>query len=161
MIVAPRFRDDTDDEAQLKQHDTYGYALRTIIEVADKYAEFAKKLLGDEKHPDWGLKHRAEIDHRTLQEAHDLLAAAWRYQHAFRRQLTLSFPENRPDEPTEVLWLRWLRAEIESWSERPDMVRYIQIILTSQNDDKGYEAERALATAIKDKFYEAPWLDRQ
>ena len=161
MIVAPRFEDDTDKELQVKQHDTYGYALRTIIEVADKYADFARKLLGDEAHPDWGLKHRSKIDHRTLQDAHDLLAAAWRYKNRSLRQLNLSFQTNRHELSTKTRWLQWLRDEAESWNERPDIVRYIQIILTSQNDDRGYVAERALATALQDKFYEVPWLDRQ
>ena len=157
MVISGLFRNDNDEETMDRQHDVYHVALRIVVETTDRYAEFAKRLLGDERHDEWGIQDRSQFDHRTLQNAHDLLAAIWRYKNESRRQLILSFPDNKAEESTETLWLRWLREELESWVERPDMIRHVQIILANQDGEAEFRSEKALVRAIKDKFYEVPW----
>ena len=79
MIVrSGYFADDEDIEAQWEQHDVYDEALSIIVSACNRHTNFARSLLEDSYHPTWGtIDH---YDHRTLQNAHDLLAAAWRFQ---------------------------------------------------------------------------------
>ena len=74
MWVVPRFDGDVDMEVANKQHDVYGQALWIIVRQCNLYAEFARRVLDDADHSEWGTVE--SFDHRTLQGAHDLLAAA-------------------------------------------------------------------------------------
>ena len=73
MIVAPFFAGDVDMEVALKQHEVYGQALGIIVSKCNRYTEFARSLLNDADHPEWGTVDH--FDHRTLQHAH-----TWRLQ---------------------------------------------------------------------------------
>ena len=156
MWIVPLFEDDVDMEVAGKQHDVYGQALRIIVSQCNVYAEFARRLLDDADHAEWGTIER--FDHRTLQRAHDLLAAVWRFRHDCR-QLLLPFVDTVEDplDEAQALWLDWLRREIAGWIEHPDRVRLVQLILTNQNKPLGNMAELQLALNIIDWFADVPW----
>ena len=154
MIVGCFFEGDTDDEVALKQHDVYHRALRIILETCNQHARFARAVLSDTNHPEWGTVE--EFDHRTIQDAHDLLAAAWRFEHDMR-QPELPFKPKNSLVTAEVLWLDWLRQETARWSTAPRIVRSVQIILTNQNKAIGYTAESQLCLDILAKFADVPW----
>ena len=94
MIVGTFFDGDDDAEIAWKQHDVYGEALGAIIQVGNRLTLFAKSLLDDKAHASWGTIETC--DHRTLQGAHDILAAAWRFQNDFRQS---DLPLERRPEP--------------------------------------------------------------
>ena len=123
MIVGTFFDGDDDAEIAWKQHDVYGESLGAIIQVSNRLTLFAKSLLEDRCHANWGTIETC--DHRTLQGAHDILAAAWRFQNDFRQSDLLL--ERRPEplvaHSPENLWLWWLRDEIEKWVWQPALVR--------------------------------------
>ena len=156
MWIVPLFEDEVDMEVAGKQHDVYSQALWIIVSQCNLYAEFARRLLDDADHPKWGTVD--SFDHRTLQHAHDLLAAVWRFRHDFRR-LQLPFVDSDKDSLDEVqgLWLDWLRHEIAGWIESPDRVRLVQLILTNQNEPPGYMAESQLSLSIISGFTDVPW----
>ena len=56
MIVAPFFKGDGDMEVASKQHDVYGQALWIIVSKCHRYTEFARSLLNDADHPEWGAR---------------------------------------------------------------------------------------------------------
>lgn len=154
MWVLPRFDGDVDMEVADKQHDVYGHALWIIVRKCNLYAEFARSLLDDDDHPEWGTVE--SFDHRTLQGAHDLLAAAWRFRNDFRESEMPFMDKNSLDEVQE-LWLDWLRHEISKWLHRPERVRWVQLILTNQNKPPGHLAEVQLALNIINGFSDVPW----
>ena len=162
MIIASRFVGDDDISLKNAQHDVYGSALHIMIDQCNQFAEFAKTLLDDTGHGDWGGIPRQGCDHRTLQTAHDLLAAAWRYQ-TDARQPRLPFPPTLPcawpsnDVPIATLWLGWLRNELSGWIDHPHLVRSIHVILNNQNNSVGYAAETRLCRDIMDRFGRIPW----
>jgi hypothetical protein len=160
VIVGTFFKCDDDTEAAWKQHDVYGEALGAIIRTSNRLALFAKSLLDDKSHPNWGTIETC--DHRTLQGAHDLLAAAWRFRHNFRQsELPLErSPELLVPHTPENLWLWWLRDEIEKWVWQPELVRDVQQILANQNQPAGYAAESRLCLALLDRFHDVPWNSR-
>ena len=157
MIIGKYFDGDNDKALQSQQHDCYGEALRIIAhgsaqgyrnatlicDVEDSISKEDRKKLSD------------GFDHRTLQMAHDHLAAYWRWH------------RNRCDpyldgmEPFNVGdWLSWLRQEVELWpTSSPSIVRYVAAILLNQNTETGYKAEDDLLETLKSHYSGMPEID--
>ena len=154
MIVAPFFKGDVDMEVASKQHDVYGQALWIIVSKCHQYTEFARSLLNDADHSEWGTVEH--FDHRILQRGHDLLAAVWRFRNDFR-QSELPFVNKNSLDEVQELWLDWLRNEIASWFDYPERVRLVQLILTNQNELPVYIAEAQLSLDIIGWYTEVPW----
>lgn len=153
MIVGVMFSDDDLDLAW-RQHDVYRSAFGIIVEITNRYTVAAKQILNDAKYEHWG--HIQSVDHRTLQAGHDFLAAVWRWHHIHP---TLDFQE-QPRRTVEEDWLFWLRQEVESWINAPRMIRYVQIILSNQNEEIGYAAEDALNISLLERFQEVGWFEK-
>ena len=154
MWVVPCFDGDVDMEVARKQHDVYSQALGIIVSKCNLYAGFARRLLDDSGHPEWGTVE--SFDHRTLQHVHDLLAAVWRFRNDFR-QPGLAFADEDSLDEVQTIWLDWLRHEITEWIYYPDRVRLVQLILTNQNALLGYMAESQLSLNIMNEFTDVPW----
>ena len=52
-----------DTEVAKKQHDVYSQALSIIVSQCNLYAEFARRLLDDADHPEWGTVERSITEH--------------------------------------------------------------------------------------------------
>ena len=153
MRVAPLFEGDDDDAAARKQSEVYVEALRTIVWTCNRYARFARHVLNSSDKLDWGPVE--EVDARPLQVAHDLLAAAWRFHHNTRQEEM--FRARDSIDEVQTSWLRWLVQEVESWTDAPWLVRYVQLILLNQNGSLGDEAQWRLGYAILSRFEFVPW----
>ena len=103
-------------EVASKQHDVYGQALWIIVSKCHQYTEFARSLLNDADHLEWGTVEH--FDHRVLQHGHDLLAAVWRFRNDFQ-QPVLPFVDKKSLDELQTLWLGWLRHEIAGWIDYP------------------------------------------
>ena len=103
MIVGTFFAGDEDTDLMRKQHDVYGDVLNILITTCNRLARFAIVLLNDNEHDNWG--QIGNCDHRTLQGAHDLLAAAWRFNN-YSRQGMLSFSRTANTAPVEMALAR-------------------------------------------------------
>ena len=172
MLVFAYFDGDDDEEVALKQHDVYGEALFIIVRTCNLFALRARTILEDTDHPDWGTVEK--FDHRTLQGAHDILAAVWRFRHDVRQfelfvEMRWGWPlidPGTPVEPHDLLaevpgrWLAWLREEVEGWSALPHLVRLVQLILANQNEPAGYRAESQLSVHLFDQFEDVPWIPK-
>ena len=152
MIVGEYFPDD-DLTIGWLQHDVYGQALGIIVNKCNHYTRFAKAVLEPEGYSSWGTV--GTFDHRTLQEAHDLLAAAWRFQHIQGQIQKTIFDD--PKEDVQTLWLHWLQDEVAQWIHQPQIVRDVQLILENQNKPLGYQAESRLRSAILERFFDVSW----
>ena len=166
------------DQVQWSQHRVYDDALKIIVRNCEGQAKLAQMVLYD----DWGERWEwIELqDHRTLQVAHDMLAAAWRYRHAFEtklfplpfdgRQFPLPFEEWWDGDGPNFAgrWLAWLDNETKSWREgrfwftdsddrNARLIRLVVRILENQNNPVGYRAESNLAWEILNRFKDVPW----
>ena len=124
------------------------------ITTCNRLAHFAIVLLNDNEHDDWG--QIGNCDHRTLQGAHDLPAAAWRFNNDSRQEM-LPLSRTANTAPVEMRWLDWLREEISAWIDHPQLVRSVQAILANQNQQIVYAAESRLCLGIVDRFGSIPW----
>jgi len=155
MIVGRLFEGDDADSVAWSQNDVYGQALGIIRSGCASEVATAARIL-DLEAPEW-TQATEGIDHRTLQTAHDVLAAAWRFRaDAGQGRLPLTVPQDLATE-----WLAWLRAEVRSWRERPTLIHLVGMIITNQNTTSGYAAEDRLVVALMGRFDEVPWTPDQ
>ena len=153
MIVSKQFPGDSKEVASA-QHEVYYEALAIIVKKCNQYAIFARRVILSEKFQTWGSVD--SFDHRTLQFQHDLLATVWRYT-TQASQLRLDC--NEDERSIQLRWLDWLAAEVNSWIERPEWVRFVQIILENQNTPVGQKTETILSLEIMNYFSEVPWKE--
>lgn len=155
MIVGASFEGDWDDVLKWKQHDVYGDALGIIVATCREHVARAASLLEVERPRQWETD--AQVDHRVLQDAHDILAAVWRHATSPRQtSLLLEVPATRAIRGVNG-WLEWLRVEVRSWSEEPRLVALVSAILANQNQPTGYQAEEELVEFLHRRFSAEPW----
>ena len=165
------------------QHNVYGEALSIIAKGCERHTEWANAILG---YWDWERISTDKFDHRTLQDAHDILAAVWRFRYSFKLR-QFNFPvglinstdpnykirwsrwsgwrewrrewerERGMEHQLTAHWLNWIRSEIESWRDYPTLVRLVMKILANQNQPVGYQAEAELAWELLTSYDDVPW----
>ena len=155
VIIGEFYAGDDMDLAK-RQHDFCNEALAIMVGTCNRYTRIASTILQDTEHEESGRV--TSFDHRTIQDAHDLLAAAWRFK-VSPPQTRVPFADGGADERDMTCWLEWLKAEVSSWIEEPRMIRLVQVILTNQNQAIGYEAETSLGSMILRRFSDVPWKD--
>lgn len=157
MIIGGKFEGDDDTEVMWMQHEFYGKARGQIIQTCNRLTLFARTILKDRLHPEWGMI--SACDHRTLQDAHDIIAAAWRFRYDLR-QAELPLDRNskyKNSRTPEGIWYDWLRTELEGWLWDAQLIRDVQLILENQNKPKGYAAEARLSLGLLSRFRDVPW----
>lgn len=151
MIVSEAFAGDSMPVAW-HQHDVYGEAVSLIARECQRKALKAAAILGVV--PPSAAMMEGGVDHRTLQKAHDIVAAAWRFRENVaqtRFALDATAPLGMED------WLIWLGNEVATWDHEPSLVRLVIEILGNQNSKSGYRAENQLTLALLNRFRDVPW----
>ncbi len=108
------------------------------------------------------VKEKHRFDHRVLQEAHDKIAAYYRYLYPDKMgQLILPFvaPDYEHlsldaflDEIYKREWSSFWYRKVKRLSEEPITVRAILTAVAYQNTDDGYEAEELLLEILHDCY---------
>ena len=151
MIVGGRYPGDS-VELSNRQQDVYHHALRKMIDGCRKQYAGPYSLAGIER----PTQSNGDVDHRTIQQAHDILAAAWRFV-ANPLEPTFGFKRSDAADISMSGWLIWLEQEIASWASDADLVPTFRTILENQNEEAGYAAERRLAELLYARFHRVPW----
>ena len=152
MIICPKFDGDDWLELQRAQHDIYGEALWILNSrcMRGYKSSVAMTHSFDDPIYDTLKEMPARIDHRTLQNAHDHLAAAWRKENRFV-QPDLLIQQTMAELAGE--WLIWLREEVDLWlGQDPLLVRLVCLVLVQQNVKGGYKAEEELLVALRHHY---------
>ena len=151
MIIGNFFNGDDNYDLKIIQHDVYKDSIGLMISVCNSFSKCATPP-ADLPNPErWGCIDRC--DHRTIQFAHDLLAAAYRFKYVFRPDELKSTQGKFHDKR----WRNWLFSELLSWNKSPHLIGHFLTIMTNQNEPDGYAAESRLCIAILDRFPEIPW----
>jgi hypothetical protein len=149
MIIAGKFENDKWLELQWAQHDVYHDALGVLVRENKRNYESAVFLTNvqDDSIYDSLVTLGNRIDHRTMQNAHDHLAAVWRSRSRFTQ------PDLFLRDSVEDLaqgWLKWLQQEVSLWPrDFPHLVRMVCLVIVQQNVKSGYDAEDALQKELE------------
>ena len=157
MIVGLMF--EGDDRRLIKlQAEHYRESLTVLINTVAKCYRAACQIASinipeNEWPTEWG------IDLRTIQMAHDRLAAIWRHG-VSNPEPALPLANATLPIPGELAaWLNWLRVEIERWViSDPELIRLCVCIFQNQNSDAGYAAETALHGLLGGQHGNIRWL---
>lgn len=157
MILGASYAGD-DEELMKLQFGHYWDALPVLIDTISKSYRNACAISGTVV-PECGWPAEGGVDHRTIQGAHDVLAARWRHV-VSPPEPSYSFGSvTSPARPELTDWLNWLRAEIRSWAvDSPELISLCVRIFQNQNTDAGYEAERQLQALLRGRYSEIVWL---
>lgn len=161
MIIGPHYHGDDDREMIVLQHDVYHKALGIIVEECRRFYVLANALAGVKE--ELPTCENLQVDHRTLQNAHDILAAVWRYKtNCIQLKLPLVDSAGQQLPETKILtmndWLMWLTSEVKSWADSPWLVRFVWTIIENQNTKPGYDAEESLTEGLYERFRDVPWV---
>ena len=156
MIVSGKYEGDTDTRLMWLQHDCYHSSLQIMWQHAETSAEepIKSRLAGVN-----------EIDHRTLQDGHDILAAAFRHYFKMFSSYEKTTQDNffgqthvnyRQKKDFEIIgeWQNWL----EIWLiDKIEIGETIASVMLNQNNEQGYAAEDKLGDLIRLEFGEIGW----
>lgn len=157
MNVFQQFDGDDDTKLMWIQHDCYGSSLSLMRKHAERSVSEAIRS---------ELKDIGGIDHRTLQNAHDVLAAAFR--HHFHgcsgyKKVTVDkifgmLHQNKAQKTDMDIvheWQDWLEQNLENEIE---IGQEISKIMLNQNTNLGYKYEDKLKQLIHEKFDYISWI---
>jgi hypothetical protein len=157
MVVKDYFYGDNDPSSKVSwiQHDVYQSSLRLIVSACLNHMKSGFMMVGQDYPKKWDRE--IQFDHRTLQLAHDLVAAAWRFD-CLETEMPLFFQTDR-EVVIERKWKAWLQNELYLWRDQPAIVRNVIIVLGNQNTENGYHAEDLLTQALVNRFDNVDWHD--
>lgn len=153
MVIQHYFVGDDDEPTKLIQRDAFGQAISLILDGCSAYARLAIALAGE----DPSLKRFVElkrIDRNTLREAHDTMAAYWRFRSGRVHPALPFVPKQEGALLCRDEWLTWLGAEVAGWLHRPDLVRALIMSASAIDARKGWEAEAAAKFMLREQCRE-------
>ena len=158
MIICDVFEGDNNETMKLIQHDTYSKLLGYL------FSNSASRYLDDIKYtwvsPDFVSKIRnlKSFDHRTLQYAHDLIAAYFRFI------FSDSFPSDLFPEKFDIIsfftsiWKEYYLQEVAILSKIEPIAEMIVTAVGFQNTERGYDAEDKLHELLLQRYQSMPML---
>lgn len=157
MIVGHAFYYDNNELLKSVQHDEYFTNVAKIFTAARRELERANEILTADLLIVEKVREVNTIDHRTLQDAHDILAATYRYHHDDGGQRTLLDPiiDDRTKYSTE--WNLWFSKQIKILSKNPNFVRSSVESVVFANSHLGYMAERTLCQYLIFNYHMSSW----
>ena len=158
MIVGKRFPGDENRILKWLQHDHYGQMIGHLfgfakiryfraIQFVGVDTELAKKLRGK----DW-------FDHRVIQEAHDIIAANFRFRFDPGGQMILPFEDMNYEEYLAISWNKFFIDEAKELTKYDITARLILTAVGYENTEIGVQAEKLLEQLLRER-YEIPGFE--
>ena len=157
MIVGCAYPSDDNDLLQSVQHDLYGRSVAELFDAARKAIVWADEVLGANLLIAEKARRVEGFDHRVLQDAHDIMAAAFRHEYDDGGQHRLLEGERDLCERYRSEWATWFADELETLAKSPRFVRSVVQSVLLENTELGYAAERELCNVLITRFGMDNW----
>lgn len=145
MICVPNFPGDDDKRLFDMQHSCYSKALWTIVESARERYIDAESVLRCYAPMSIQVRQLNSIDHRTVQDMHDLIAAWYRFKRRTERLFPLGC-DLKED------WFSFLGKELASLIHDPDFVTGVLDTCIQANTEIGYAGERRAQSVQRSRY---------
>lgn len=145
MICVPNFPGDDDKRLFDMQHSCYSKALWTIVNAARETYVDAESVLRCSAPISAKVHELSSIDHRTVQDMHDLIAAWYRFNKRTERLFTFDYDLCED-------WLRFARAEAVALSRSADFVTGVLDACIEANTEVGYAGENRARMVQKARY---------
>lgn len=152
MIVGTKFAGDENKTLKDLQHAMYGELLWWLfIAPRDRYLS-ASRLLRMETDLSKQLHAMTGFDHRTLQSAHDIIAAYFRFRWPDSAQLLLDEQEDAYRVRLGDTWRDFFREEVTALTADDEFTRAICTATAFGNKEAGLAAEAWLEQFLKERY---------
>jgi hypothetical protein len=148
MIICDAYPSDDNGLLKTVQHDAYPRSVAQLYETAREALLWADKVLETRLLIAEKARDTTRFDHRVLQDAHDILAAAFRHSCDDGGQLRLLESEAERANRYRSTWLEWLQDQLTDLSKNPQFVRSTVQAVVLANSELGYEAERVVCQLL-------------
>lgn len=166
MMVGSEFAGDSNETLKMIQHDLYGALSGYLYHYARERYLKAIGLVGVETELSRILEEKEPIryspqgrgfwdfDHRVLQDAHDHIAAYFRFAHDDRGQRALLFEGQKDEEVLSQKWSEFFHKESRELAEIEATNLAILGAVAFQNTEQGYRCEKQLREALRQRYGE-------
>lgn len=152
MIVGGRFRGDRNESLMWIQHDLYSSLLGYLYHCSrDRYLR-AARYVGVQTELAAIISEKEGFDHRVLQDAHDYIAACYRFSHDDGGQIPLGAEPRQYDELLRGQWSSFFQEEARNLAEFDAISLAILGAVAYQNTEKGYDCEGQLLSLLKEHY---------
>lgn len=159
MIISDAYPNDGNAVLKAAQHAQYFPNVARMFDAARKELVCADAILMAETLLARKVQEVRGIDHRVLQDAHDIIAATYRYRHDDGTQGELFEPGCDLTERYTLDWNRWFASQIEQLSMIPAYVQSVVECVIFANTVLGYAAERRLGELLVCHYGLDDWAD--
>lgn len=152
LFVGSEFPGDQNEVLKNVQFRVYGEMLTRLFSRArDRYLD-ACGVVDVETDLAVRLKEMNYFDHRTLQDAHDLIAAWFRFSGDTSGQLRLEETPEAYELRLATDWHDFFGREIGRLIESDEFTRNILTAAVFANTDRGYAAEASTRAYLKQRY---------
>lgn len=152
MIVGAEFAGDSDAFLKAKQHSLYWELVGHIYTVArDRYLA-ACRLLRVETELSRAVIDKHKFDHCTLQDAHDRIAARFRFRQTHGPQLNIGEDHAKFEERLEREWRDFFADELKRLVQDDEFTRLVLTAVAYGNQDAGLTAESRLRQLLDETY---------
>jgi len=154
MFVGSEFPGDDNHVLMDVQHAVYGEMVgRLFAGPRDRYLTAGRLLRVDDEFVQ-KLRSMTSFDHRTLQGAHDRIAAYFRFRRDDGGQLQLGETDPEYRQRLEHEWRAFFQKEIEYLTADDEFTRAVCTATAHGNKDPGCTAESWLDQFLRDRYSE-------
>lgn len=157
MMVFNVYEHDTNEVLKWAQHDCYGGKVTHMFEQTKRRFIQADMILQTNLPIIKEIRAIERLDHRVLQDAHDIIAAAYRHRHDDGGQLNLFRQDQKLEDYYASKWTQWYEDKITELLEYPSFVRFVVLAVLHSNSKTGYEFEHRLCGFLTDYFGMQNW----
>ena len=152
MWVGTEFPGDTNETLKEVQFRLYGDVLGFVFGLPRRRYLDACDLVQAETELAIRLRPMIRFDHRTLQDAHDLIAAWFRFSRDNGGQLRLGETDSEYQERLAKEWWAFSQEEIAALTSDDEFTRAVVSAAGFGNTDRGYAAEARLRAYLGDRY---------
>ena len=156
MIIGEAYISDNNKALKMAQHETYSHNIVAIFEMARSEFVRADAILNAQLLIAETAESINKFDHRVLQDAHDIMAASYRYRCDDGVQPRL-WPEGGERSSYGPRWNRWFTLELEKMIKHPSFVRAVVEAVVFSNTELGYMAEHRMCQLLVAYFEMERW----
>jgi hypothetical protein len=158
VIISIVYENDHNKLLKDVQHDQYSRSIGNIFKAARSELLRADAVIGSNLLIAKKVREVTAFDHRVLQDAHDIIAAAFRYHHDDGGQLRLFEDPERQRLRYLSSWTLWLDEQIQELVSYAQFVRSTVECVVFSNTEMGYMAENRLCDLLLTHFSAGDWM---
>lgn len=159
MIIGKAYKFDNNELLKDAQHELYRNHVFMLFAVAKSKIIQADAILDANLLITEKVKEINRFDHRVLQDAHDIIAAAYRYHNDDGGQMNLLHLDEALLDRYKTEWAKWFSQELVTLLSYPRFIRSVVESVVFSNSELGYAGQHAIGNFLITLYNLEDWAD--